>query len=97
MQTAIPGILLVCGAVTYTQENRPRPLVGAIRWDAWTGGAVTEQVKKTLGPRKYHDRLPWFAEVIDDRTVEIDGGQHITGQIASCVFMHSLVSWLWCY
>ncbi len=74
MQAAILGILLVCGVVTYTQENRPRPLVGAIRWDAWTGGAVTEQVKKTLGPRKYHDRLPWFAEVIDDQTVEIDGG-----------------------
>jgi len=77
MQTAIPGFLLVCGTVTHAQENRPCPLVGAIRWDAWTGGAVIEQVKKILAPRKYHDRLPWFAEVIDNRTVEIDGGRQV--------------------
>lgn len=51
-----------------------RPAVGAIRWDAWTGGGVTEQVERTLGPEKYHDRLPWFAKVIDAETVTIDGG-----------------------
>jgi hypothetical protein len=47
--------------------------VGAIRWDAWTSGSVTQQVEKTLGPGKYHDRLPWFASVINDSTVRIDG------------------------
>lgn len=51
------------------------PTVGAIRWDAWTGGPVTEQVERTLGPKKYHDRLPWFAEIIDDATVRINGGR----------------------
>jgi hypothetical protein len=50
-----------------------RPIVGAIRWDAWTGGYVTEQVERTLGPKRYHDRLPWFAEVVDDETARIDG------------------------
>ena len=50
-----------------------QPLVGAIRWDAWTGGPITEQVERTLGPRKYHDRLPWFAKVIDGQSVTIDG------------------------
>lgn len=48
-------------------------LVGAIRWDAWNGGTVTGQVERTLGPKKYHNRLPWFSEVIDDSTVVIDG------------------------
>lgn len=52
-----------------------RPIVGAIRWDAWTGGKVTEQVEKTLGPRKYHDRMPWFARVTGDDSVRIDGGE----------------------
>jgi hypothetical protein len=33
-----------------------RPPVGAIRWDAWTGGGVTEQVERTLGPHKYASR-----------------------------------------
>lgn len=52
-----------------------RPTVGAIRWDAWSGGEITEQVERTLGPRKYHDRLPWFGRVVDDHTVRIDGGR----------------------
>jgi hypothetical protein len=38
-----------------------RPSVGAIRWDAWSGGNVTEQVEQTLSPEKYRARLPWFA------------------------------------
>ena len=67
------GVLLVAGNTGIADEGRP--LVGAIRWDAWTGGGVTEQVERTLGPKKYHDRLPWFAEPIDDSTVKINGGR----------------------
>lgn len=53
-------------------------IVGAIRWDAWSGGDITEQVERTLAPKKYHNRLPWFAEVTDDATVSISGGsQHV--------------------
>ena len=50
------------------------PLIGAIRWDAWTGGWVTEAMQKSLGPAKYHDRLPWFAEVKGDGKVKLDAG-----------------------
>lgn len=53
----------------------PAPLVGAIRWDAWTGGEVTVQVERALGPKKYHWRLPWFAEVFGDGKVRIRGGR----------------------
>ena len=49
-------------------------VVGAIRWDAWTGGNITNQVEKTLSPQKYHNRLPWFAEIINKNTVKINGG-----------------------
>jgi hypothetical protein len=48
--------------------------VGAIRWDAWTGdlgpGAAVE---KSLGPAKWHYRLPFFAKVIGPDKVLIDG------------------------
>ena len=40
-----------------------RTTVGAIRWDAWSGGGVTEQVERTLAPEKHRFRLPWFAQV----------------------------------
>ena len=53
--------------VASTQE----PFVGAIRWDAWTAGYVTE---KTLSPKKHYDRLPWFAEVIDSSSVSFQRG-----------------------
>lgn len=56
-------------------EKPARPIVGAIRWDAWTGGNVTGEVEKTLGPAKYQFRLPWFAEVLDEDRVRIDGGR----------------------
>ena len=55
-----------------------RPSVGAIRWDAWSGGEVTRQVEKTLRPLKYQARLPWFAQVNGDREVCIAGGNQET-------------------
>ena len=71
MQTLLLELLFMAGSTIGL--GKERPVVGAIRWDAWTGGAVTEQVERTLGPRQYHNRLPWFAEVVDDTTVKIDG------------------------
>ncbi|MES2459026.1 MAG: hypothetical protein V4671_00475, partial [Armatimonadota bacterium] len=41
--------------------------------DAWTGGEVTRQVERTLGPDKYHSRLPWFAAVTGKDSVLIRG------------------------
>src|SRR5262245_34949974 len=40
----------------------PRPVVGAIRWDAWYGGkdAVGLAVEKSLSPKRWHYRLPFF-------------------------------------
>ena len=41
-----------------------RPLVGAIRWDAWYGpGSIpTEAVTHSLSPPQYRWRLPFFAQ-----------------------------------
>ena len=36
---------------------------------------MTEQVERTLGPARYHDRLPWFANVTSEHQVRIDGSQ----------------------
>ena len=59
------------------QEAGPmaRPIVGAIRWDAWHGDAsnVGQVVEGTLGPKRYHHRLPFFAKVLSDSEVEIRG------------------------
>ncbi len=49
-----------------------RPSVGAIRWDAWSGGAVTREVERTLGPPAHRHRLPWFAQFDDQGRASID-------------------------
>lgn len=79
------GLLLWVGVSfrTHAQELSPgadhrtgesRPVVGAIRWDAWYGeGSPVSEVEKTLGPRKYHHRLPFFAQVISPSEVSING------------------------
>ena len=67
--------LVLCACGVAAGDVLPAPTVGAIRWDAWTGGPATEQVERTLGPSQYHDRLPWFAEVLDDNRVRIKGGR----------------------
>ena len=36
---------------------------------------MTQQVERTLGPAKYHLRLPWFAEISGPDAVRIHGGR----------------------
>ncbi|MEY5009675.1 MAG: hypothetical protein RLZZ253_814 [Verrucomicrobiota bacterium] len=50
-----------------------RPSVGAIRWDAWSGGRLTSEVEQTLSPEKYRFRLPWFATIDNAGSAHIDG------------------------
>lgn len=50
-------------------------LVGAIRWDAWygDGSGVNREVEKTLSPRQWQWRAPFFAEVVEENELEIRG------------------------
>ena len=52
-----------------------RPLVGAIRWDAWHAGTKgpVRAMEASLGPKRYHWRLPFFAKVVSDSEVRIGG------------------------
>ena len=58
-----------------TAARAPRPLAGAIRWDAWHGGRGEPGlvVQRSLGPEKWHYRLPFFARILSTSEVSIDG------------------------
>ncbi|MHC4503143.1 MAG: glycoside hydrolase family 71/99 protein [Planctomycetota bacterium] len=58
-----------------TAESQARPAVGAIRWDAWHGdrGVPGKAVQNSLGPKKWHHRLPFFAKVLGEDKIWIDG------------------------
>jgi len=63
------ALLLLCLPAFGTE----RPSVGAIRWDAWSGGSVTKEVESSLSPEKHRWRLPWFAQVDGAGKAHIDG------------------------
>jgi len=54
-------------------EAPPCASVGAIRWDAWHGakGVPGVAVEKTLGPSRWHGRLPVCAQVVAPDSVRI--------------------------
>ena len=57
------------------QATSFRPIIGAIRWDAWHGerGGPGRAVQRALGPAIYHDRIPFFGKVRGEDDVTIDG------------------------
>lgn len=57
------------------QAQERRALIGAIRWDAWQapGSPTTRAVERSLSPREYRHRLPFFARTAPDGSIGIDG------------------------
>ena len=74
---SLAGVLLAPLAVLHAAPDA-RPIVGAIRWDAWYGGSVCKEVELSLGQPKYHFRLPWFARVSGNGAVNINGDSQAT-------------------
>lgn len=67
-------IALLITSLTALHAADEKPIVGAIRWDGWYGeGGVVKAVEASLGPPKYHFRLPWFARVMGEGKVSING------------------------
>ncbi len=81
MRCIIVFLVGVLGAQTATSEieatetTETRPIVGAIRWDAWHGDAseVGLIVEQTLAPEHWHSRLPFFGRVVGENAVEVRG------------------------
>ena len=59
-----------------------KPVIGAIRWDAWIGdignglvdaSAVGLQVERSLSPNKYHYRAPFYSKEISKDSIQCRG------------------------
>ena len=61
------------GSTTQQVAATPCPAVGAIRWDAWFGGKGEpgKAVERSLGPERWHARLPACARVQSADKVQI--------------------------
>ncbi|TSA31575.1 MAG: hypothetical protein D4R65_10910, partial [Verrucomicrobiaceae bacterium] len=66
------GFLHLVASSAFADESRP--IVGAIRWDAWQeGGGIQAAVEKSLGPNHWHYRLPFFAKITGRDSVVFNG------------------------
>lgn len=68
-------ILAICGAAAAIASPACGcPALGVIRWDAWFGdrGPAGAAVERSLGPERFHDRLPTCAKVLSSERVRID-------------------------
>jgi len=74
MKRLLTWLALLLNSLAATVAAGEPPIVGAIRWDGWYGeGGVVKSVEASLGPPKYHFRLPWFARVMSEGKVSING------------------------
>ena len=79
MSNTVLLLAKICVLAAACDSDRPGPVVGAIRWDAWYGrNDVVSEVERSLGPKKFHFRLPFFAQVVSDAEVRIDGDSQAT-------------------
>ncbi|MCF7816371.1 MAG: glycoside hydrolase family 99-like domain-containing protein [Kiritimatiellales bacterium] len=61
----------------FSVRAEEKPLVGAIRWDAWYGDGsdtVNSAVEATLSVQRWQWRAPFFAEVVSTNQIRIRGG-----------------------
>ena len=96
--------------LTPTVISNPRgSLVGAIRWDAWVGDMATFGdassenrvglvVERTLGPKKWHYRLPFYALELGENQVQVRGAtQEIMDQEITFAANAGLDYWAFVY
>ena len=69
--------------VDAAMDAATRPIIGAIRWDAWhtpwskvkpdAGDGPVAAMMASLSPQQYHYRAPFFARVTGENELRIDG------------------------
>ncbi|MHB1484328.1 MAG: carbohydrate binding domain-containing protein [Saccharofermentanales bacterium] len=86
--------------VSATTGNPRNSLVGAIRWDAWVGDLATAgiDVENTLGPNKYHFRLPFYGTETSSSTVTARATtQAVIDQEIEYASNAGIDYWAYCY
>ena len=77
----IIGVSMLLLSCTWkTKTGSELPLIGAIRWDGWSGGPaeVNYILHRTLAPQEFHDRIPFFGKEVSPDSVQVaDSSQQV--------------------
>jgi hypothetical protein len=60
-----------CASDDAGRASRARPIVGAVRFDAWQPGATGDPYIGFLGPAQWRYRLPFYGVEVDSNTVAL--------------------------
>jgi len=108
------GILIILSFLSFQENDSPkspegkdRPIVGAIRWDAWIGdmssnpvsnNPVGLQVERSLSPKQYHYRAPFYSKEISDNSIQCRGTtQEIMDKEIAYAKYAGLDYWAFCW
>lgn len=71
----MPLVVFLIGLLPIYMLAQQRPIVGAIRWDAWVGNIhpVGLAVERNLSPHQYHYRTPFYSKEISYDSVQCRG------------------------
>jgi len=88
------ALCLLCAPLC-AQSEPSRPVVGAIRWDAWTAGSEWE---RNLGPAQWRSRLPFYGTETGPDSVEIRADtQAVMDQEIAYASAAGLDYWAYCF
>jgi len=89
-----PGLAAPAAPQT-SAAGTDRPLVGAIRWDAWTDWRLYQNA---LAPKQWHSRLPFYARTLADGKVEVRGDSlQVMDREIGYARAAGLSYWAWCW
>lgn len=83
-----------------SSNERPEPIVGAIRWDGWVGtlNRAGLEVEHTLSPNEYHYRAPFFSKEMGYDSIQCRGTtQAIMDQEITYAKYAGLNYWAFCW
>jgi hypothetical protein len=92
--------IILMYSIAFSQLGLPsevygKPLIGAIRWDGWF---QDNPWQKNLNGKRWHYRLPFFAEVLANEQVLINGdSQHVMDREIQYAKAGGLDYWAFCY
>lgn len=98
----IGSLVLHTNSTTRCEDGKvqtQRPIVGAIRWDAWHGdkGVPGRAVEKSLSPAHWHGRVPFYGQIISQHQVEIRADrQEVMDQEIAFASEAGLDYWAFC-
>jgi len=98
IDSILPCIVCLSGVSSAAGNAIPcsqRPIVGAVRWDAWSG---ENEWEANLAPKQWRHRSPFYSKEISDEKVEVRADtKEVMNQEITYASSAGLAYWAYCF